>query len=139
MQYFNATGRVAELEDIITKMAAKMDGMGDDVVKKLNAQAAKRQRELKSELANVNGGSEGKPNLLAVLRELRMLGGGSSSMDKFFWQLGQRAFFEGIAWQETFMNEQAKGMGREFVKDWKERQNRIKKEFEQAKAGGKKE
>lgn len=135
-------GRVAVLENIVTDMAGKVDGIGDDVVKKLNAAAAARQKRMAEELKGKNegaGGSAAKSTLLDRLLIKLLTDSGSSSMDKFFWQLGQKTFFEGIAWQETFMNEQAKGMGREFVKDWKERTKKIEGEFSKVKAGDKKE
>ena len=133
--------RVGDLENIVGGIASKIDGIGDSVVAKINQQAAARDKSLKEDLAGLEGNQGGGGSRTSGLVErllIRMLaGGGSSSMDKFFWNLGQRTFFEGIAWQETFMNEQAKVMGREFMKDWKQRTKKIESEF--AKVGGKKE
>ena len=115
--------RVKALEEALTKL----EGMPDEVVRKLNAQAAARAETIKGELAGLGRSQQGgiRGNIVEQAIARMLLGGGSNAMNEFFVKLGEQTFFERVAWGDILMREQIKGMGKEFKKQVDKRREEL--------------
>lgn len=129
--------RVASLEAYVSQIVQSMDGLPDKFLEKVKEEMQKRQQSVPQGAGQQGGSGLSLMDLLNNPLVLGALGGGGQSeMDKFFFRLGQETFFNGLAWQDTFMKEQAKGMGRMFMKNWQDKAKELKDQYEVKSAEG---